>query len=214
MYVYIFTYTYDVFLSLIYFKYIHFLYDKSFVIVSFSHCNLLWPVCHSDYLYLYVPFEFSICFSPWPAFWHPGLLHVSSYRRSFSWLLLPEHLQTNTKLSRVRLLEMRYRTGQETEHVHFALKADLGSDHAGSSAPEAKSVVVERTDPGEAALGLGRFCVQERGSYTARLDADDATPARRRGPLWFTCLGFSDYLLEIRDSWKKKKKEKKKNEKE
>lgn len=73
--------------------------------------------------------------------------------------------------------------GLESEHVHFALEADLGSDHACSSTPEAKSVVVEWTDPGEATLGLGRLCGRESGGYTAGLGAADATAARRRGPL-------------------------------
>lgn len=52
------------------------------------------------------------------------------------------------------------------KYTHFALKADLRSDHACSSALETKSEMVGRADPGEAALfWLRCFCKQRDGYY-------------------------------------------------
>lgn len=91
------------------------------------------------------------------------------------------------------------------KYTHFALKADLGADHACSSALETKSEAVGRADPGEAALfWLRCFCRRRDGYYKL---CKWCNVGEMSLLLWFTCLEFLDYLLKIINSWKKKKKQ-------
>lgn len=91
------------------------------------------------------------------------------------------------------------------KYTHFALKADLRSDHACSSALETKSEMVGRAGPGEATLfWLGCLCRWRDGYYKLWKWCNVGEMSLL---LWFTCLEFLDYLLKIINSWKKKERD-------